>query len=164
MPGHQVPERDDIRNRLEDTRREYHDLLSAISEDVWTGKSGNPDMTVKELMWHIAWSMRWMSGSVDAVRRGRNAKVPSFLLEPARKLAMRWLARSATKGKASQAYDSGHDALLAKIGTIPIEDWSLSAMRFGERRSVGWYFTHAPEHFEEHARDVRAVLKKVGAV
>jgi hypothetical protein len=156
--GAAKPDRQAIREQLEETRRSFHELLSSISADDWERRSGNPEMTVKELMWHTAWATSWMVRSVDGVRDSKSIRVPSFLIEPGRRLAMRWLARKATPDTTARKYDQGHDLLLAKLDSIDDSDWSSSAVRFGEVRTVGWYFMHPPEHFEEHARDVRAVL------
>lgn len=151
------PDRESIRQGLEATRAAYHELLASLSADDWRSKSGNPHLTVKQLMWHIAWAMGWISRSVDAVKRGRGLGVPRFLIDPGRLLAMRWLARGATPEAAARAYDAGHTALLQRLDALRDEDWARSARRFGEVRSVEWYFRHVAEHFAEHAADVRAV-------
>jgi Mycothiol maleylpyruvate isomerase N-terminal domain len=151
-------ERQQLRDDLALTRREFHKLLSSISSDDWDRRSANPELTVKELMWHTAWSMSWLAESVDSIKRGKSLRAPSFLVEPGRKLTMRWLARRATPERTAEKYEQGHVALCAKLGEVHDEEWSLAATRFGEMRTVEWVFRHAPEHVEEHARDVRAVL------
>jgi hypothetical protein len=159
-----MPDKDAIRAELELTRAAYHDLLDLAARDDWTCRSGNPDMTVKQLMWHTAWSMGWIAGSIDAVKSGKSVRAPAFLLEPGRRLAMRWLARNATPELAARKYDEGHAALLAKLDAVRDDEWGLEASRFGEVRNVAWYFSHVHEHFEEHARDVRAVVTPRAAV
>ena len=69
---------------------------------------------------------------------------------------MRWLARKATPAAALAKYDAGHTALTERLATVSDEEWSRSATRMGEKRTVEWYFRHPPEHFAEHAADVRA--------
>ena len=151
-------DREAVRRELDATRGAYHELLASITEDSWQRKSGNPDMTVKQLMWHVAWATAWMAGSIDAVREGKSIGAPAFLLEPGRKLAMWWLARGATPEAAGRKYDEGHAVLIEKLDTVPEEEWSRTAMRFGQERSVEWYFRHPPEHFVEHAADVRSAI------
>lgn len=153
-----MPEKQALRDELEATRAAYHELLASLTDANWKRKSGNPDLTIKELMWHMAWSMGWISGSIDAVRSGKDLRAPGFVIEPARKLAMRWLARAATPQRAAQRYDAGHTALLAKLAAVSDDDWQRSAKRFGAVRTVEWYFRHPREHFEEHAADVRRGL------
>ena len=152
-----MPDKDAIRSELEATRAAYHELLRSLSHDDWSRRGGNPEMTVKELMWHVAWATGWMASSVDAVKSGKSTRIPSFLVEPGRKVAMRWLARGATPERAAQKYDEAHATLLSRLGSIRDDGWSCEASRFGEVRSVAWYFGHVREHFEEHAQDVRAV-------
>ena len=151
-----VPDKTAIRTEIEATRRAYHDLLEGLATDDWRRKSGNPDLTIKELMWHMAWSMGWLAGSIDAVKAGKSFSPPSFIVEPGRKLAMRWLARRATPESAARKFDESCDALLEKLDALRDDEWQREATRFGETRSVEWYFRHAAEHFQEHAADVRA--------
>ena len=111
-------------------------------------------------MWHMAWSMSWLSRSVDRVRLGRRPllnRLPSNLADPLRKLAMRWLARRATPERAAQAYDAGHRDLLTKLTAVK-DEWQLATRRFGETRTLEWHFRQPTAHFAEHAADVRAVL------
>jgi hypothetical protein len=152
-------DKDAVRRELEQTRNAYHELLASLSDAEWNGRSRNPDMSIKQLMWHTAWAMSWMSRSIDAVREGKSMRAPGFLIEPGRKLAMWWLARGATPDAAARKYDEGHIALLQKLETLSEEDWTRSATRFGEQRTVEWYFRHPTAHFEEHAADVRAVVE-----
>ena len=153
-----LPDKQAIRNELEATRLAYHELLVSLSEEDWARRSGNPDMTIRELMWHVAWSMGWMAGSIDAVKSGKSFNPPSFLVEPGRKLAMRWLARRATPESAGQKFDESYATLVAELEGVREDEWQLEANRFGEVRSVEWYFRHVAEHFQEHAADVRAAL------
>ena len=159
-----MPDRAAVRSELERTRAAYHNLIDSLAKDDWTRRSGNPDMNVKELMWHTAWSMSWMAGSIDAVKSGKSVRAPAFLLEPGRRLLMRWLARNASPELAVRKYDEGHAALLAKLDVLRDDEWLREASRFGEMRNVAWYFSHVHEHFEEHARDVRVVVTPPQAV
>jgi len=147
-----------IRSELEATRAAYHGLLASLAEDHWERTSGNPELTVKELMWHMAWSMGWMARSIDAVRAGKNLRLPSFLIEPGRKLAMRWLARRATPEATARKFDEGLASIVARTEALRDDEWQREASRLGETRTVEWYVRHVAEHFEEHARDVRAVI------
>lgn len=153
-----MPDKDAIRTDMERTRSEYHALLRSLTGDDWARRSGNPDMTVKDLMWHMAWAMSWMARSIDAVKAGKGLNPPGPLVDPLRKLAMRWLARKATPESAAKKYDEGHAALLAKLDAVRADDWQLEVSRFGQMRSVEWYFRNVREHFEEHSSDVRAVV------
>ena len=153
-----LPDKDALRAEMEATRGAYHQLLSSLSQEDWGRKSGNPDMTVKDLMWHVAWAMGWLSGSVDAVKAGRRLWLPPILVDPLRALAMRWLARNVTQEVAARKYDEGYNALLEKLVTVSGGDWLRSARRFGETRTVEWCFKQPALHFEEHAADVRLGL------
>jgi hypothetical protein len=155
-----IPDKQQLRADLEETRAAYHELLASLSEDDWRRKSGNPDLTVKELMWHMAWGLGWLARGVDAVNTGRGFNPPSFLLEPARRIAMHLVARQATPERAAQRYDEGHHSLLAKLEAMRDEQWERSVKQFGEVRDAIWYFREPVEHFEEHAADVRAVLSR----
>jgi hypothetical protein len=155
-----MPDKQAIRDGLGATQRAYHELLAALTPDDWARQSGNPEMTIKELMWHIAWSTGWMASSIDAVKSGKSFNPPSFIVEPGRKLAMRWLARRVTPESAAQRFDESCAVLVAKLDTVRDDEWQLEANRFGEVRSVEWYFRHVAVHFQEHATDVRAALTR----
>ena len=127
------PDEQQIQDGLETTRLAYHELLASLSPDDWARKSANPELTVKELMWHMAWAMGWMARSIDSVKRGKSLHLPSFLVDPGRKLAMRWLARRATPETAAQRYDEGHAALLSRLDATLDHEWRLQASRFGDR-------------------------------
>ena len=161
MPEGSAPDKAEIRAELEATRARFHELLGAINDEDWTRKSGNPDMSVRELVWHLAWAVGWMAQSVDAVKRGKRLWLPRPLVDQLRALAMRWLARNATPAGAAAKYDEGHAALLAKLDAVSDGDWQLRAERFGETRTVEWCFRQPARHFEEHAADVRAVTSNV---
>ncbi len=155
----ELPDRQTIRADLETTRLAYHELLSSLTDDDWRQKSANPDLTVKEVMWHIAWATGWIARSIAAVKRGRGIGLPQFLVDPGRKFVMRWLARRATREAAALAYDEGHEAILTELRSISDDEWTNSAQRFGEVRTVAWHFPHVTAHFEEHAEDVRRGLR-----
>ncbi len=84
-----MPDKNAVRTEMESVRSEYIALLHSLNEDDWRRRSGNPEMTVKELIWHVAWAMSWMARSIDAVKEGKQLRVPAFLIEPGRKLLMR---------------------------------------------------------------------------
>jgi len=152
-----TPDTNGLRASLERTRTAFHDLLSSLPEDAWTERSANPDLTVKQVVWHMAWSVGWLAAFVDAIKDGKRSRLPGFLVEPARLFAMRWLARGATRERAAKRYDEGHAALLAQLDRIAHTDWQRSTTRFGNTRTVEWCFRQPVLHFEEHARDVAHV-------
>ena len=152
----EIPDKQQLRDELEKTRTAYHELLGSLSAEDWNRKSGNPDLTVREAMWHMAWSMGWLGGSIDRVSKGKDFNPPAFLMEPARRFAIWWLALRATPERAAERYNQGHDALVARLDAVPDADWALSIQLFGETRNIEWFARQPPEHFEEHARDVRA--------
>ncbi len=146
---------------LEATRAAYHALLAQIPADAWRRRSGNPDMLVKQLMWHMAWAMGWLARGVAGTRSGRRSlvgRLPGPIADPARKLAMRALARTATPERAGRAYDDGHAALIAELSKVAGTEWQLATVRFGEERTVAWHFRQPVDHFAEHAADIVAVL------
>ncbi len=149
------PDKETIRDEIAATRVAYHELLASISAEDWTRVSGNPDLTVKELMWHMAWATGWMASSIDAIRKGRSfSPISGSLADLGRRFAIRWLARRATREAAARRYDEGHAAVLARLETVRDDEWHREAKRFGNIRTVAWYFGQPARHFAEHAADV----------
>lgn len=154
----EVPDKDALRRDLEATRRDYHELLSSLSDSDWRRKSGNPDFTVKALMWHMAWALGWLARSVDRAKQGKDFNPPGFLVDPVRELAIRTYALRATPGAAARKYDEGHAALLAQLDAVRDDEWSITVTQFGEPRTAEWYLRQPVAHFAEHAADARAVV------
>jgi hypothetical protein len=152
-------DKDAIREELEATRSAYHELLASISDRDWPRKSANPDMTVKELMWHTAWALGFIHRSIDSVSRGRGFNPPGFLVNPLRGFAMHLLALRATREKSAARYDQGHARLITRLDAMRDEDWAAEARIFGETRTALSYFEQVRTHFEEHGADVRTVVE-----
>jgi uncharacterized protein (TIGR03083 family) len=153
-----IPDKQQIRDDLEGTRRAYHELLESLSEDDWRRRSGNPDFTVKALMWHMAWALGWLARSIDRVRQAKGFNPPGFLVNPLRELAIRAYALRATPERAARRYDEGHAALLARLDEVRDDEWSITVTQFGEPRTAEWYLRQPIEHFAEHGADVQTVL------
>jgi hypothetical protein len=153
-----LPDKDALRRDLEATRGAYHELLSSLSADDWRQRSGNPDFTVKALMWHMAWALGWLARSVDRVRQGKGFNPPGLLVDPLRELAIRAYALRATPDRAARKYDAGHAMLLDRLEAMRDEDWAITVTQFGEQRTAEWYLRQPVAHFAEHAADVRAAV------
>jgi hypothetical protein len=152
------PDKQQLIGDLEKTQAAYHDLLGSLSAEDWNKESGNPDLTVREAMWHMAWSVGWLGGSIDRVKDGKDFNPPGFILEPARRFAIWWLALRATPERAAAKYDEGHEALVKRLNAVEDADWALTISLLGETRNIEWFARQPPEHFEEHSADVRAAL------
>jgi hypothetical protein len=153
-----IPDKQQIRDDLESTRRAYHELLASLTGADWRRRSGNPDFTVKALMWHMAWAPGWLARSVDRVQRAKGLNPPRFLVNPLRELVIRTYALRATPERAARRYDECHAALLARLDAVQDDEWSITVTQFGEPRTAEWYLRQPVEHFAEHAADVHAVL------
>ena len=155
-------DREGKRIALEEARAAYHALVSRITPTKWSARSGNPDLLIKELVWHMAWAMGWLARGVEATRSERRSiatRLPGSVMDPLRKVAMRFLARTATPTGALRKYDEGHHALIELLAAVRDDEWSLSTKRFGETRTLAWHFVQPIDHFAEHASDVEAALE-----
>jgi hypothetical protein len=149
--------RESLRAEIEQTRQGYHALLRSLTPEELRRTSGNPAWTVGQLMWHLAWNVGFVSGSVERARRGRNFSPPTWITDPLNAQMTRWGARRATKRSVAEKYDAGHVKVLAELDTIQDDEWDNGSRIFGRYRTVADHFHTVAEHFAEHSADIAKV-------
>jgi hypothetical protein len=143
---------------LEGTRRAYHRLLATLSDEDWALVSGNPSMTVGQLMSHLAEDVGFMTRMVEWARRGRSVDPPPWLFYLLNPLRVRWGARYATLYTVGTMYDRGHNALCAVLDAVRDEDWEKGATFLGRYTTVAGVFLLPVKHFAQHAADIERGL------
>lgn len=157
QPAH-TPDRDAIRASLEQTRREFHALARSVPRSAWRRKSANPAWTIGELLWHLGFNVGFVADSVERARRGKGFNPP---LSPSGwliTLVPRLGALRATPKSVAQRYEASYRRLLGAFDSLRDDQFSLTTTNFGATQTVEALFRSAPEHFAEHAADIRARL------
>ncbi|HYP42006.1 MAG TPA: maleylpyruvate isomerase N-terminal domain-containing protein [Chloroflexia bacterium] len=155
----QVTLRNLIRSELEETQRAYHGLLGTLTEADWNQPSGNPSLTVGDLMSHLADDVGVMVMLARGAQKGRGCNPPEWLFYLLNPLRVRWGARNATRHTVGTKYDRGHAALCALLETIPDGDWEKGASFLGRYTTVAGVFRLPVKHFAQHATDIDKVLR-----
>jgi hypothetical protein len=151
--------REALRADLETTRTGYHDLLQSLADDDMSKKSGNPEWTVGQLMWHLAWGLDYIPAAVERARKGKNFSVPQGPFNFINPWITRIGARRATRDSLTQRYDASHAKVIASLDSVGDDDLSKGALFMKEMRTVQSYFEGPINHFKEHHGDI---LKGLG--
>ena len=156
-----MPDTEAIRTELEQTREHFRELLMSLSEADWDRKAPSQSWNVRQLAYHTALGMTFMSNTVNRVRQGKNFNPPGPLMAPlnfAAMLMIKQRSRSATKDSLLALYDEGHGLALQALDATTDSEWEQRAIVFGDSVGPADSFHHMTEHFEEHAAEIRAAL------
>jgi hypothetical protein len=151
---HDGPDREAIRQELEQTRQAFHALLDSIDPADWERKSGNRAWTVRELMSHMASVVGLTAGSVAMATQGRNFSPPRWIGNRINSFNTKRGARHATAESVAEEYDDGHAKLLAALDEVEPEDWEKGSRIFGQYTTVEGHFRSVAKHFAEHSADI----------
>ncbi|HEX5479337.1 MAG TPA: DinB family protein [Dehalococcoidia bacterium] len=150
-----------IRAELERTHDGYRELVAAIPDAKWHATSGNRAFTVGQLASHLAGSVDFTIGLIEAARKGKQTNVPSFLMPLGYKLneiRIRRGASKATRDSVLAAYDGSQARLLRLLDDVSDAELAIVKTNFGDTQSVREMFKIPVEHLAEHAPDIRAAL------
>jgi hypothetical protein len=150
--------RDSLRDDLERARTQYIDLLDSLAPADWERTSANPAWNVRQLMWHMAWSLGMMPRGLAQLRKERGLNPPASLLNGVNTWITRVGARKATPASVRQKYEAAHESALIALESVADGDWGKGARVFGEQRTVESTFRAMREHVEEHVADIRRGL------
>jgi hypothetical protein len=142
--------RDSIRQELEETRTEYHDLLNSLSPDDLKHKSGNPSWNVGQLMYHLAWAYGYVGQGVERSRKEKGFNPPSGVADFLNVWITRIGSSISNAEKLGAKYDEAHKKTLATLDSIAADEWSKGAETFGQFRTVEGTFRSMKTHLEEH--------------
>lgn len=151
-------DREAIRKELEKTRAGYHALLSSLADEDWTKKSGNPAWNVRQLMWHLAWALKYFPRSVEECRKGKGTNPPNWIMNPANTLITRFGARGASPQSEGEKYDIAHEKLIACLSSVQDDEWQKGVRSFGQEVTIESTFRSVTEHFQEHEADTKRGL------
>lgn len=155
-----VPDKDAIRTEWAEMREGFHRLLAEIPDEAWRRKSKATRWTVAELCAHIAHDVEHVPEFVDHARRGKDfLNLPPFLTGIMNWLLMKILGRKATPASLARKFDEDYERALELLDEVEDDEWQRGAHFFGEGRwTVKYIFHQSPQHFEEHAAQVRESL------
>ncbi len=157
----QAVDRAAIRSDLERTHESYHQLVGAIPDAKWDATSGNRAFTCGQLAWHLASSIDFTAGLIEAARKGKQTSVPSFVMPLAYKInemRIRRRSRGATRESVLADYDRDQARLVRLVDDLSDEEFAIVKTNFAITQSVRQMFNIPVEHLEEHGPEIRAAL------
>lgn len=154
------PDLDAIRERWHEIRRDYHALLAEIPREAWRRRTRSTRWTIAELMAHITGDMDWSAKLVTHARRQKNLlNMPLPISERVNWLFSKLMGLRATPERLAETYEAGFERGLALLDEIEEHEWGLGAEFFGEGHwTVARIYELIPEHYEEHAAQIRESL------
>ena len=160
------PIREVIRQELEETREQFHQLLHAIPAEDFSRPSANPAWTVAEILFHMSVALRFLPEDVILIRRfGWLPRPPAFLFHRFNVWFTRRGARNATHRHLAEQYDRAHARTLQALETIQETEWTKGAQYPGWDPALSGHVTledlfHYPaHHFHAHRQDLETILE-----
>lgn len=155
-----VPDKEAIRREWYEMRDALHELLDEISAEAWTRKGESTSWTVKALCGHLLHEMGMLPEMVEHVAAEKDfMNMPSFIAPKANYLITRWKSRNETPATVAEKYDVYFEKALAALERVDDDDWDKGAQFFGAGRwTVAFIFRNVPDHFKEHAAQIREAL------
>lgn len=152
--------REIIRAELEETGKNFHQLLDSLSNEDLRRKGVNSAWTIGELLVHIIYWLNYTPRVVKMLRKGTGIRnVPLFLFDWANIWLTRFAARKVTVRSIRLRYDAAHDVTLRALDGIRDDEWGKSATFIkGEVSTMESIFHSIRSHFEEHAVQIRESL------
>ena len=158
-----------IRGEMEETRRQFHALLSSLSDADWGAPSRNPAWTNGQLVFHMLfafmlipslfWLMRFWSSLPDRYSRAfaRILDLSTPLFNRVNALGPRGQAAIFGRRRAGSIYDRVHRSILRKVDSIMDDDWGRGMNyprrwdpEFGEFMTFEHLFRYPTQHFQRH--------------
>jgi hypothetical protein len=161
----------EIVQELEETRRQFHQLLQSIPNEAFDQPSSNPAWTIGELLYHMSIAPRLMVADVAII-----LKRP-FLLKLLPKLfpesLFHWLnahltrfgARNLDRQFLADEYDKAHHRIVQTLSSLDEADLQKSVhypnwdpLLAGDV-TLAYLFGYIKRHFDSHATDIQSSLK-----
>jgi hypothetical protein len=161
----------EIAQEIEETRRQFHQLLQSIPNEAFDQPSSNPAWTIGELLYHISIAPRLMVADVAIILRR------PFLLKLLSKLfpesLFHWLnahlirfgARNLDRQFLADEYDKAHRRIVQTLHSLDEADLQKSVhypdwdpLLAGDV-TLAYLFGYIKRHFDSHATDIQSSLK-----
>ena len=164
--------KEDIAQELEATRQNFHHLLDSIPEALYVHPSDNPAWTIGDVLNHITIGLPAIRAELWMISHARGLfqfvlnDITSQLINGINAPFARRGAR-VTRQRLSKAYEAGHAGLMSSLRRMRDEDWEKSinypvafVSELAGEVTVERLFHYVKLHFDVHAEQVNAVLKK----
>ena len=154
-----------LKQELEKTRQDYHQLLTSVPSDAFTKPTSNPAWNVSEVLYHMSIAPRYISSDVVFIKRfSWVPKPPGFLFHTLNNWMTKRGGRNATHEYLADQYDEAHARMMKTVETIQDDEWSKGADYPGWDPQLSGFvtlerlFRYPTEHFRHHANELLDVI------
>lgn len=162
--------REVLKDELESTRRQFHQLLERIPARLYLKPTSNPAWNVAEVLYHMSIAPRYISSDVVFIRRfSWIPKPPGQLFHMLNNWMTKRGAKHATHQYLADQYDKAHDRMMKTFFTIRDDEWTKGAEYPGWDPMLDGFVTlerlfHYPtQHFQVHAEELSDLVDQDSA-
>ena len=155
----------ELRVELEQTRRDFHQLLSQIPADKFDLPSKNPAWTIREVLYHMSLAPRNLPADVRMIRHlKRVPRIPAGPFNRLNTYLTRRGARNLDKSALADRYDQAHQRTMQALDSIQEEEWDFGVQypdwdpMLSGFVTIEHLFHYVRQHFNAHAEEVLAAL------
>jgi len=155
----------ELRAELEQTRRDFHQLLLQIPADKLDSPSKNQAWTIREVLYHMSLAPRNLPADVRMIRHLK--WVPRMPAGPFKRLntyLTRRGARNLDKSSLADKYDQAHQRTMQALDSIQEDEWDFGVQYpdwdpiLSGFVTMEGLFHYIQQHFKAHAAEVLAAL------
>ena len=155
----------ELRAELEQTRRDFHQLLSQIPADKLDAPSTNPAWTIREVLYHMSLAPRNLPADVRMIRHlKRVPRIPAGPFNRLNTYLTRRGARNLDKSALADRYDQAHQRTMQALDSIQEEEWDFGVQypdwdpMLSGFVTIERLFHYIRQHYIAHAEEVLDAL------
>lgn len=141
--------------------KEFHELIESINNQDLKRETIDTRWKVGEIIEHMVESIEYIPQEIKAAVNGKNfLNLPKPMAEYGNLFLVKFRARKASKITLLQRYDHAFQIATEAWTTVQDQEWTNGAYYFGEGyRTLRDLLILHPNHFREHAEQIRISLK-----
>jgi DinB family protein len=148
-----------IREIYEDNRRMFLEMAARLTDADLSKPSANEELTIGELMFHIALSLEYVAEEVASACKGKNlSPMPKAVYDRLNLMLTRQQAKGQGLASILEKYEAAFDAAVKLLDEIGPDDWKKTTRFFYMDADVVELFRRQRQHHMEHFAQIQQVL------
>lgn len=159
--------REQLRAEIEATCGDFHQLLSAIPDEMLDLPSANPEWTIREVLYHMSLAPRNLPADVSMIKKLRWVpKLPPGPFDRLNAYLTRRGARGLDKISLAEKYDQATEKALQALESVQDDQWQLGVEYPNWDPMLSGFVTlerlfhYIALHFKVHADEIKAGLEE----
>lgn len=159
-----IPDRETLRRRFDATLPAFRGLVESLSDEDFQRATPNAGWDCAALLFHVGYSTEYLSQVAEVTRTGKGfnvtAVLPVAVLDRMGKFIMRGGGRKATRTSLIEQFECAIDHMVASLSRVEDGQWTRTTRFRGQRRELGYFYSFALEHVDEHFAEIREVARR----